>query len=656
MAGGAGAVAASKGAVANGDAGPSKPGTSGPSLTRVKTAAQARAALEAAAEVEAQKSIPGSAIFKAAFAGWVGLVALFIKLLKLVSWELVFGGACGVGFGVLLAAWYRLNRQRKDERRQLLGVIPGAKGMQELLHHIPTWISFRETEKMEWLNRILEKVWPYYDEAICKLVKEQVEPLMMQYKPPGLIKKIYFQKLTFGDDPFRVEGIRVDKDTSDGEICIEVDYRWAGDANIFLAIELPAGGQATRMVPKVSNLAVSGTLRVILKPLLPEVPGFGAAVVSLRKPPIVRFNLNFGKSLGGGYSAGAIKAWLDPFLRETMCSMLLWPRRLVIPILPEEVTGPLDDLYLRHRGALQVDVVEAKNLPRMDTVGTTDAFCELFTLVDPKKPDSIEKTKVIKNTLNPAWNERVWLMVQEPTTQFMYVECFDRDYLNAKELMRLNVFKGATSLVNAKELVGRCAIQVADLAEAPGQAVDKWVPLGRGEFANEDGCGGGYGELHLRLTYWPFQLLSGHVKCRVGTLLITLHSCADLPPADLPIGSSDPYVEFRVGKDVRKAPVQNANLNPKWLDTKFDFFKIPSGETLHIKVFDYDMLSRDELLGTLAIDLLEEVQKAPGGDITKTWRLQNVATDWMSSSKEPPPPATISMRLQWIPFKMLGED
>lgn len=40
----------------------------GRSLTRAKTTAQARAALEAAAEVEAKKSIPGSAIFKAAFA------------------------------------------------------------------------------------------------------------------------------------------------------------------------------------------------------------------------------------------------------------------------------------------------------------------------------------------------------------------------------------------------------------------------------------------------------------------------------------------------------------------------------------------------------------------------------------------------------------
>ena len=30
--------------------------------------------------------------------------------------------------------------------------------------------------------------------------------------------------------------------------------------------------------------------------------------------------------------------------------MLLWPRRIVVPILPEEVTGPLDDLYLRYDG------------------------------------------------------------------------------------------------------------------------------------------------------------------------------------------------------------------------------------------------------------------------------------------------------------------
>jgi hypothetical protein len=37
-----------------------------------------------------------------------------------------------------------------------------------------------------------------------------------------------------------------------------VDFRWAGDANIFLAIELAAGGAATRMVPKVGGAPPPG--------------------------------------------------------------------------------------------------------------------------------------------------------------------------------------------------------------------------------------------------------------------------------------------------------------------------------------------------------------------------------------------------------------
>ena len=59
-------------------------------------------------------------------------------------------------------------------------------------------------------------------------------------------------------------------------------FRWAGDANIAIAIELPAGGEHTRMVPKVKDVQVAGVARVSFTPLVPEIPGFGAVVVSLR--------------------------------------------------------------------------------------------------------------------------------------------------------------------------------------------------------------------------------------------------------------------------------------------------------------------------------------------------------------------------------------
>ena len=50
------------------------------------------------------------------------------------------------------------------------------------------------------------------------------------------------------------------------------------------------------------------------------------------------------------------QAWLDPFLRETVSGMLLWPRRMVVPLLPEEQTGPLDELYLRWVGGCTAEV------------------------------------------------------------------------------------------------------------------------------------------------------------------------------------------------------------------------------------------------------------------------------------------------------------
>jgi hypothetical protein len=260
------------------------------------------------------------------------VLALFARRFNLMGSEFAWSGAIGAVWGLLGTVLYFFNRRRKGERAQRLAMIPGAKGIQTLVHHLPTWISFSETEKVEWLNSIIAKAWPFYDAAICEEVKNQVEPLMEQYRPP-CIKRIFVKKLTFGDAPVRVEGIRVDETLTD-RVQLEVDFRWAGDANIFLAIELPAGGSATRMVPKVSDMAVSGTIRVILMPLLPEIPGFGAATISLMTPPVVKFHLDFGAAFGGSYTAGAIVAWLDPFLRSTVAGMLVWHKRIVVPTLP----------------------------------------------------------------------------------------------------------------------------------------------------------------------------------------------------------------------------------------------------------------------------------------------------------------------------------
>ena len=161
------------------------------------------------------------------------------------SVALWWGAGPGAILGAALSLIYHRNRERTRLLRDVLNLTPGRKGLYSVLGGVPAWVSFQDREKAEWLNRMLGELWPYYDKAIAKAVKDAVEPLMEQYKPPGLIKRIHFKTLTFGDAPFRIENIWVE-DRGEDHVLLEVAFRWAGEANIAIAIDLPAGGDFTR--------------------------------------------------------------------------------------------------------------------------------------------------------------------------------------------------------------------------------------------------------------------------------------------------------------------------------------------------------------------------------------------------------------------------
>ncbi|GMH34868.1 hypothetical protein BSKO_02729 [Bryopsis sp. KO-2023] len=136
----------------------------------------------------------------------VVLSMILIKLLTPGFWELsTFIGAGFVG-GLCTAVFYFKNRREKQAIGEMLRLSPGVKGLAALMGDLPTWLSYREKDKVEWLNKILSQMWPFYDKAICKHIKDLVEPIMEDVRPP-IFKFIGFRKLTFGDVPFRVEGM-----------------------------------------------------------------------------------------------------------------------------------------------------------------------------------------------------------------------------------------------------------------------------------------------------------------------------------------------------------------------------------------------------------------------------------------------------------------
>ncbi|MEW5300646.1 MAG: hypothetical protein WDW36_003560 [Sanguina aurantia] len=272
--------------------------------------------------------------------------------------------------------------------------------------------------------------------------------------------------------------------SDDGEhvdgVSIEVDFAWhPADPDIGIVIGLAApilGGEIARITPRLVNLSVSGTLVLICKPLVKSVPGFGALLLSMVRPPCIRFGLDFGAALGGRVSAAPVTAFLEPLITDVLGGVLVWPNRVVIPVLPESLMGPIEELQLRTRGVAVVTVVRARNLPGVDNFNRrSDPQVQLHV-----QPDQRQATSTVWNSLNPEWGETLFLSVQEPEVQALHVEVNDIDTVNLKEMLRFNVVAGVKDSFNSKTLLGRAVLPLSTMCRTPGQVIEQWVPLSGG--------------------------------------------------------------------------------------------------------------------------------------------------------------------------------
>lgn len=101
-------------------------------------------------------------------------------------------------------------------------------------------------------------------------------------------------------------------------------------------------------------------------------------------------------------------------------------------------------------GLLEVTVVEGRNLRDQDTVGHNDAFVEVY--IDKKYK---QRTKTIKNTNNPAWNEKFTFNLQAKDDLISF-KLYDDD-------------------VGDRDAIGKCKVNLAKVFD--DGKFDEWVKL-----------------------------------------------------------------------------------------------------------------------------------------------------------------------------------
>ncbi|ESW11963.1 hypothetical protein PHAVU_008G074100 [Phaseolus vulgaris] len=334
----------------------------------------------------------------------------------------------GMLFGIaLMAAWERMMKYRSAKRIakavdiKLLGSLNRDDLKKICGDNFPDWISFPVYEQVKWLNKQLSKLWPFVADAATLVIRESVEPLLEEYRPPG-ITSLKFSKLSLGIVAPKVEGIRV-QNLKKGQIIMDIDFRWGGDPNIVLAVE----AALVASIPiQLKDLQVFTIIRVILQ-LADEIPCVSAVVVALLAEPKPRIDYTL-KAVGGSLTAlPGISDMIDDTVNSIVTDMLQWPHRIVVPLggIPVDTS----DLELKPQGTLRVKVMKANDLKNMEMIGKSDPYAVLHI-----RPLFKVKTKAIDNNLNPVWNEVFDLIAEDKETQSLIVEVFDKDIGQDKRL------------------------------------------------------------------------------------------------------------------------------------------------------------------------------------------------------------------------------
>jgi Ca2+-dependent lipid-binding protein len=97
--------------------------------------------------------------------------------------------------------------------------------------------------------------------------------------------------------------------------------------------------------------------------------------------------------------------------------------RITVSLKYLPVRMQLDPAEINNMGNLRVDVLNAENLPAADRNGYSDPYCK-FQL----NGKEVYKTKILKKTLNPAWNEFFECPVRSRTGADFKVKVMDWDF------------------------------------------------------------------------------------------------------------------------------------------------------------------------------------------------------------------------------------
>ncbi|XP_060988328.1 extended synaptotagmin-1 isoform X2 [Dama dama] len=501
------------------------------------------------------------------------------RLLVLVPVYLAGAMGLSVGFVLFGLALYLGWRRVREEKERSLRVARQLLDDEERLtaktlymshRELPAWVSFPDVEKAEWLNKMVAQVWPFLGQYMEKLLAETVAPAVRGSNPH--LQTFTFTRVELGEKPLRILGVKVHTGQSKKQILLDLNISYVGDVQIDVEVKkyfCKAG---------VKGMQLHGILRVILEPLMGDLPIVGAVSMFFIRRPTLDINWTGMTNL---LDIPGLSSLSDTMIMDSIAAFLVLPNRLLVPLVPDlqdvaQLRSPLP------RGIVRIHLLAARGLSSKDKYvkGLIEGKSDPYALV--RVGTQAFCSRVINEELNPQWGETYEVMVHEVPGQEIEVEVFDKD-------------------PDKDDFLGRMKLDVGKVLQAG--VMDEWFPLQ-----------GGQGQVHLRLEWlsllpdvekleqilqWNRGVSSRPEPPSAAILVVYLDRAQDLP---LKKGNKEPnpMVQLSTQDVTQESKAVYSSNCPVWEQAFRFFLQDPRSQDLDVQVKDD---SRALTLGALTLPL-----------------------------------------------------
>uniref|UniRef100_A0AAQ6A0I3 Extended synaptotagmin-like protein 2b n=1 Tax=Amphiprion ocellaris TaxID=80972 RepID=A0AAQ6A0I3_AMPOC len=467
---------------------------------------------------------------------WVHFAKTFVLIFPIYALGYFEFSFSWLLIGLVIFFWWRRNTGGKHSRvsRALAFFEQEERSAKQGLttSDLPPWVHFPDVERVEWLNKTVKQMWPYICQFVEKLFHEMIEPAVKESN--AHLSTFCFSKIDIGDKPLRINGVKVYTENVDKrQIIMDLQISFVGNTEIDVDIKryyCKAG---------IKSIQIHGVLRVVMEPLLGDMPLVGALSLFFLKKPLLDINWT---GLTNILDIPGLNGFSDSLIQDIIYSYLVLPNRITIPLVGDVELAKLR--FPMPKGVLRIHFLEAQDLEGKDKFlgglikGKSDPYGVL------QIGNQLFQSKTVKESLHPKWNEVYEALVYEHSVTLISYTAVNLSHIFHEKQTLLRLSNVTDDL--EQELLG-------------------WIHISQFVRADRSLANDGLSS---------------------ALLVVYLDSAKNLPSAKKSSSEPSPYVQFTVGHKTLESKIRYKTKEPLWEDCFSFLVHNPRRQELEVEIKD----------------------------------------------------------------------